>query len=926
VKEDPVEVAAALRRRAVATGAAGQPVRAARMLNRALDVLNRATPSDAVIAVYARVLASLAYFEAEQGRVELGLELVDQARRFASGLNDPSVHGLLHLQRGSILVRRGSLRSALSELDQAVRLLHDDPEYQCRTLLNRSALHLYGGNLSAADADLRLCASVSASHGLEVLHAKAQFNLGYLTLQRGDLPGALRAIDASLRDPALLTRPVQAIALGGRAEALRAAGLTREADADLAEAVHILRRERLTHDLAEALLARTQVALLDRRWDDARRLAGQARRQFDRRGNAAWADLARLMALQAQLASGRRLAFVADDALRLAGRLRASDLTEDARVAALVAARALLARGEVSRAAAIVEGTSVDAAGAGLSVDAVGAAVSVAAAVSVDAAGKGAGRLVAGDRIGTRLLARLVRAELAGAVGARARRAAEVRGGLADVHRYQSRFGSLDLQTASALHGRELAELGLADAVRDGRPAVVFAWSERARALAARLPPVHPPDDPRAAEMLAELRGVRTALRAAELAGQRVPDLRRRRSALERQVRQRAWFTAGPADVERPVSLAAVRDSIGDGVLVTYLTVRGTLHALVARPHSARLLPLGPLAEVTAALQRVRADLDAAALTLIPAPMRTVVLRSLTAGLRRLDATLWRPLADLRSTAPAPAASATARSTGPGRSLVGDGSGGAGQALASAGPGGAARSLVGDGPVVIVPTSELGAVPWTLLPGLAGRPLTVVPSATWWLAARARTPAGGPPVFAVGPGVPRGEAEVHAAASAWLPAAPVRDQHDPVVLTGVGASAEAVLKAAEHARLLHVAAHGVHEPDNPLFSSIQLADGPLFGYDLPRAAALPSHVVLSACDLGLAEVRPGDEALGMTSALLYGGVASVVAGVGRVGDEVASTTMIAYHAHLAAGRAPAEALAQALSGTLAPLVCFGAGS
>ncbi|HEY0637500.1 MAG TPA: CHAT domain-containing protein, partial [Pseudonocardiaceae bacterium] len=408
---------------------------------------------------------------------------------------------------------------------------------------------------------------------------------------------------------------------------------------------------------------------------------------------------------------------------------------------------------------------------------------------------------------------------------------------------------------------------------------------------------------------------------------------------------------AGPADVERPVSLAAARSALGGGCLLAFLAVAGRLHVLVVRGRGATLLPLGPLSAVAAVLQRVRADLDAAALAVVPPPMRAVVLRSLAGGLGRLDEALWRP----------------------------------------------AASLAGDGPVLVVPTAALGAVPWTLLPGLRGRPVTVAPSATSWLAARERPPAPGPPVFAVGPGVPRGETEVRAAAAAWSthPAAPPpavgvpvdratgvsvgpatgvsvdratgmsagpaagvsvgsatglsvgpatgvsvgpsagpeaggrgRDSDVPV-LTGAAATGGAVLAAAARARLLHVAAHGVHDADNPLFSSLQLADGPLFGYDLPRAAALPSHVVLSACDLGLAEVRPGDEALGMTSALLHGGVASVVAGVARVGDEVAATAMVAYHHELAAGHTPAVALAAALAGLdpdhPAPLVTFGAG-
>ena len=34
--------------------------------------------------------------------------------------------------------------------------------------------------------------------------------------------------------------------------------------------------------------------------------------------------------------------------------------------------------------------------------------------------------------------------------------------------------------------------------------------------------------------------------------------------------------------------------------------------------------------------------------------------------------------------------------------------------------------------------------------------------------------------------------------------------------------------------MLHVAAHGRHSADNPLFSGLELADGPWFGYDIDQ--------------------------------------------------------------------------------------------
>ena len=113
----------------------------------------------------------------------------------------------------------------------------------------------------------------------------------------------------------------------------------------------------------------------------------------------------------------------------------------------------------------------------------------------------------------------------------------------------------------------------------------------------------------------------------------------------------------------------------------------------------------------------------------------------------------------------------------------------------------------------------------------------------------------------------RGEAEVRAIA-AGLPAGL---RACATVLTGDGATPAATLAALDGAGLAHIAAHGRHEPDNALFSAVELAGGPLMGHDIQRLRRTPPHVVLSACDLGLADVRPGDETLGMVAALLSSG-------------------------------------------------------
>jgi CHAT domain-containing protein len=140
-----------------------------------------------------------------------------------------------------------------------------------------------------------------------------------------------------------------------------------------------------------------------------------------------------------------------------------------------------------------------------------------------------------------------------------------------------------------------------------------------------------------------------------------------------------------------------------------------------------------------------------------------------------------------------------------------------------------------------------------------------------------------------------------------------------------------VLKAMPAGGLLHIAAHGHHESDNPLFSGVMLADGLLYGYDVAPNPALPSQVVLSSCDVGRTDDRPGGEPLGLVAALLRSGVSTVIAGTSRVSDEVAAAVMPAYHQRLQAGESPAIALAGAIAGVAetdadpAPFTCFGAG-
>jgi CHAT domain-containing protein len=197
--------------------------------------------------------------------------------------------------------------------------------------------------------------------------------------------------------------------------------------------------------------------------------------------------------------------------------------------------------------------------------------------------------------------------------------------------------------------------------------------------------------------------------------------------------------------------------------------------------------------------------------------------------------------------------------------------------------------------------------------------VVVAPSATSWLestAAAARTD----PLSVValaGPDLARSHDEVKGIGELWPQA---------TVLAAEDARRSEVAAAMTTATIVHLATHGEHNAENPLFSSIRLADGPLFAYELDQHARAAEHVILSACELGQATIRPGDEALGLTSVLLHLGTRSVISGVARVHDDVAADVMTHYHRLLASGIDSAQALSEACAEPRdlpAPFVCFG---
>ncbi|PWK90271.1 CHAT domain-containing protein [Lentzea atacamensis] len=173
--------------------------------------------------------------------------------------------------------------------------------------------------------------------------------------------------------------------------------------------------------------------------------------------------------------------------------------------------------------------------------------------------------------------------------------------------------------------------------------------------------------------------------------------------------------------------------------------------------------------------------------------------------------------------------------------------------------------------VVVIPDGVLHSMPWA---AFGGR-VHVIPSLRHW-----RTPGRGRGrVWITGPRLLRDE----------VPA--LQQEHGGRRVRPV---ADDVLTAMEGAHIVHIASHGEVNVDNPLFSYLELADGPLYGYDIARIENPPEIVVLSACESGLAR------------AFLDAGTRAVIASVLPVPDAQVSEAMAEVHRLL---DHPAEAAA-----------------
>src|SRR4051812_2813067 len=362
-----------------------------------------------------------------------------------------------------------------------------------------------------------------------------------------------------------------------------------------------------------------------------------------------------------------------------------------------------------------------------------------------------------------------------------------LRAGLRIVEEYQATLGATELRAHVPAQRGAIARMGLRMAFEGQDPRSVLWWAERGRASALRLRPAQPPDHPELARDLADLRATMAEIEEARGDGRSDNALVARQVVLERRIRDRCRTLTADENGEGRMfrhSVSELTEPLGDAALVEYVELEGDLHAVTIAGGRIRMHFLGRAETVRQVLTHVPFALHRLVKPRAGSTGReaaaTAVLQRAAAG---FDDLLLRPL----------------------------------------------RREMADRPLVVVPTGALQSLPWSVLPSCRDRPVTVNPSATMWHQAvsRPRPPDGAPVVVVAGPGLPGATVEASAIAELYPGC---------ILLSGAAATAPMLTARMNGAAMLHLAAHGNMRSDNPLFSSLTLADGPLTVYELERLA------------------------------------------------------------------------------------------
>lgn len=208
---------------------------------------------------------------------------------------------------------------------------------------------------------------------------------------------------------------------------------------------------------------------------------------------------------------------------------------------------------------------------------------------------------------------------------------------------------------------------------------------------------------------------------------------------------------------------------------------------------------------------------------------------------------------------------------------------------------------LGDRHLVIIPAGALYYVPFHALHDggkylIESREVVYAPGAAVWLALRARPVRALKTALLMGfadESIPMVEREIERLRKIF-PAAKS--------FTGGGATFSQYTKNAPGKDLIHLACHGQFRPENPMFSSLHLADGWVTVRDICAQHLNAGLVMLSACETGLNRVFAGDEIIGLARGFLAAGATSLVLSLWTVSDEATVELMRLFYENLQLGR------------------------
>ncbi len=835
---------------------------------------------DVAVAVAERALGQVAHLFEDSGSARAHLT---RSIRYARRAGDRHAEAEARLSRAFSFAQDGRLAAAFAELDRAeVGLIGNDRDLG-RLHNQRALIWWVKGQYTQAVPHFGRAIAHSRRAGDELNLARSLVNRGVLNCQLGSYREAVRDLEQAEGLAQRLDLPLVT------AVARQDLGWVAAQRGDVPTALRYY--DQAEHDyqpygeeLGILLLDRGNVLMAARLLSEAIAAGQRALAIFADHGAATSAAEARLFLAEAMLLSGclddaHAHAVAAQHAFQHQHRQPWSAL---ARYAVL---RCRLQREDVghnaARRAALRVASSLEK--CGLAEQAIDVRV-VAARLGLNAGNTKAAKreLSAASTVRTRgTVERRTRAWHAEALlrlasGDRRGARSALRSGLRILEEHRAMLGATDLRAAASSHRVDLARLGFEMSIADGRPAEALTWVERSRAGLARLRPVRPPEDETLDRRLTELRATLSEIDTSARAGQPITALRARQTRLERAIRDHCRsLPAGTLDLPPPPpSLAALARRLGQRSLVEYVVHDGRMFAIVFVRGRARVSDLGSAEKIERETRRLAMLLDRGARRLGGSQRHDDTVNRLVAQAQLVDDLILTPLA----------------------------------------------LDVGVAPLVLAPTATLRSVPWHSLPSIAAHPVTIVPSATvWYEAAGPRPQTSDAAVLTAGPDLPAAQLEVALLAKHY---------GNATVLTGDEATVEATMHAVDGAELAHVAAHGIFRADNPLFSSLRLADGPMTVYDLERVSTAPRTVVLAACEAARHTSQPGDELLGLATAFLSLGTQTLIASLVSLPDDESTRVMGELHAQLSSGVPPAAALAAIRSFSEDPasagLICFGA--